>query len=421
MKERRVEDIDTCTECGSKLYLDSVRAELVCKQCGLVAADALVIPGTEREMDEQNRYALEADDSTILPQLYYGSRDAMGRPVGQDMVWILRRTSQTYNLRSGERSEVTMETRIRRLASQRGLPPSIALRAIYFYRQTRKRSVPIVKKPGLHLWALALLYAACRDSRWVITLEDVVGDPDNERAISGVWRYFKAIKRGLRLPLAPFTAENFITYFSGKPMLDGIGQPVITRALHIARGYNNPNSTPDCVAAGALYKALSESGIYVSQKDFCSRLNVSEISLRTYIGKLGGIRHNKTVMPDVSTDELVETLDEALPESDGVGSDREEESYDEGDEPTTPQEPEGEDDGTNDDERRPEHREALKPVRKHREVAPYPIGSANARKPRAKTKRDTADGGHTPVNRHTIRRSTRAIRQRSKAVKRLRR
>ena len=310
--EGRLSYVKECPECGGRPYLDSRRAELVCVDCGLVIADTMVIPGTERETDEANRSMLEADDSTILPQLYFSSRDSMGHPVKQELMWVLRRTAQTFNLRSGERGAVTMETRIRRLASQRGLPSSIALRAIYFYRQTKRFNV--AKKPGLNDWALALLYAACRDVRWVITVEDMAGSAEYERTISNVWRYFKAIKRGLRLPLAPFSVENFVTYFSGRLNLNHIAQTIITRAVYISRTHKNPNSTPHCVAAGALYKAIHESGSNVSQKDFCRHVNVSEISLRSWVNKLGGIRTSGYVIPQVANDEIEDALPEPLPE-----------------------------------------------------------------------------------------------------------
>ncbi len=404
---------ETCPDCGSSnLILDSRRAELVCSQCSVVVADALVLPGRERPSEDE-RYSVEADDSQLLPQLYFSSRDARGVQVGSNLVWLLRRTAQMQNLDSSQRSAVTMETRIRKLASQLQFPSTIALRAIYLFRKTRQ--VHVVKKPGLHHWALALLYTACRDSRYVITIEDLLGDPDDQRGKSTVWGYFKDIKRVLKLRLLPFSVENYITYYAGKlgPTIEG---STVSSAIHIARSSDiKLNSTPHCVAAGALYIALQEAGRDISQKGFCSYANVSEISLRHWVDALGGYTARKRDAPEVLS---VDVADE-LQESQNVDAQRKQDADNDGENPSAPEQAEREQDRADDDENLDDGGTARNEVRKSAKVSAHPRRSLNLPKDARDERYGTTDGQHAKVKSHRV--TARDLRPRSRGRTRARR
>ena len=407
----------TCPECGGLALLDTRRAELVCSGCQLVIADTLILPGTETPTEDE-RYSIEADDSQLLPQLYFSSRDARGAPVGTNLIWLLRRTAQTFNLKSNERSAITMESRIRRLATQLQFPSTLALRAIYLFRKTRK--LHVIKKPSLHNWALALLYTACRDTRYVITVEDLVCNPDDTRGISTVWNYFKTIKRALGLKLLPFTVDNYITYYTGK--LNIYGGSMVSKAVQIARTNDRPNATPHCVAAGALYIALQESGTGVSQKTFCTYANVSEISLRHWIEQLGGYRVVTKDAPEIDTSELVEELQDGQHVDDKGEQDTEQD----GEPPASPEQPEGHNDRTNDDEKLDDGSIRRKEAGKRRKVRMNPVRRLSLPKHRAHKRDDTTYRKHTRVKRHPhitgrILRPRRRARKRARASQRTRR
>lgn len=408
-ESHRVTYVESCSDCGSPLYLDSRRAELVCSSCGLVAADTLILH-PERESET---YPPETDDSRILPQLYFGTVDAFGRPVDQNLIWILKRTAQTYNLRSSERSAVTQETRIRRLAAQLNIPSTIATRAIYLLRKATRQQV--IRKPGLNDYALALLLAACRESRFVITIEDLVsgGETDGrksfQRSKSIVRRYYNTIKQALNLQIRPPSTENYITYFAGK--LGIADMDIISTALGISRAHANPNSTPHCVAAGALYIAMRQAGRKTSQKAFCKEANLSEISLRNWVAQLGGISDEKNVElppPDLSEMDSGELDEEKHPKSEQRGDD-------ERSEPSPPQETERKDSDTDDGESETDDRDALKKVRNR--------GDGNVRRTvehRPKAHKKATYRKDTPVKRHRSRPPRRVLRPRSRARSRVR-
>ncbi len=341
---------DMCPECGSQLYLDTHRAETVCIACGLVVTSSLVIPGTERENSNENRLSSESDMDRLLPQLHFGSYDASGRRVDTNLVRALRRTAKTYNLQSNERSAITIETFVRRLAAQRGIPNSITTRAIYLLRKARE--LRVVEKPGQRDWALSLLLTASREKHYIVTIRDLVtaGMPiaKNERkrvkrSESNIRRYYNLLKKALDLQIRPPSVSNYITYFSSKLRF---GTAIVARANAIAKTHTNPNSAPHCVAAGALYIASEEYGYGLSQKAFCQEVNLSEISLRHWIRHLGGsaVRDNDLPGPkveDLAPEELWPVEDEH--------ANGEQNAENGGNQPAAPEESERDGHGTDED------------------------------------------------------------------------
>src|SRR3990167_10475824 len=265
----QVEYDDQCAECGGKVILDSFRAELVCDRCGLVIADSLILPGLEKPQKvfgrEYSSLYYEEADSQLMPQLFFSNKDAQGKPVQQRMVNTLRRTAQIQNLRSRERSAIVFETRLRRLASQQAIPTVVVQRAIFLSRAARKTQV--VKKPSLQGWAFSLLLAACRELRFVVTIEDLVGQ--DEKELSNVRRYYNLLKKSLNLRIHPPSVTNYVTYFSGKFNFNAV---IAIRGTQIAKEHKELNSAPHCVAASALYIAAKEYGYNLSQKSFCQKV-----------------------------------------------------------------------------------------------------------------------------------------------------
>ena len=367
---------DKCTECGGQLVLDSYRAELFCDRCNLVAAESLILPGFEKPREEAERYP----DGLILPQLEFSNRDSKGNFVKQRVVSRLRRTAQYQNIKSKERSAITFETRIRRIASQRGIPTSIVQRAVYLSRKARQTKA--VKKVSLQDFALALLLAACRESRYIVTIDDLVNE-DNKDLASNVRRYFNLLKKVLGLKIPPPDAQNYVTYYAGK---FGFGVQVSGRAILVAKRDPNINSTPHCVAAGALYIAAKELGYALSQKAFCEKTKISEITLRNWVSLLGGYQPSMAVLPEPKAEDL-ETVpvEESRPY-------REESANDSTPEPPAPEESVRDDDDADDDHGNRSQRNRRESLRDKRNVRlRRPVKDAS------KTHKQAANRDHAPV------------------------
>jgi transcription initiation factor TFIIIB Brf1 subunit/transcription initiation factor TFIIB len=145
--------------------------------------------------------------------------------------------------------------------------------------------------------------AACRDIRYVMTYEDLVGGVQDLGRITNInhmiarsgSRYGKSIAGvlGWRTPKW-FTVEDFVTYYSGKlgVVLNG---ETIRQARDVIsknhRSYRDPRANPSAPhvhAAAALFIALRKAHVDISQHDYCQKVNLSEISLRGHVKSLGG-------------------------------------------------------------------------------------------------------------------------------------
>lgn len=404
--------------------MDTHRAEVVCSSCGLVLDEMMILPGTERRVGDDNPSDLEPDDY-LLPQIYFGRRDASGRLLPQGQVWMLRRTARTYNLRSDERGVLSMGARIHRHASQLGLPSGIVNRAIHLYR--RLRPMRVVKKPGLDDWALSIILLACREYRYIISSGDLVANQTSpKRSRAKVRSYYNQITRALKSRPTNFDASNYVSYFGGK-----LGLPIklVTTAINLSRQNPRVNANPECVAAAALYIAIKTSGSHDrTQKDFCSYVGLSEISLRHWMNVLGGYPKGRKTIPEPKDDEGLETvpkarwrkrkdgmycprghgpflagyrscpgcmkeisetktiLEDLRPKSDDKDSDRDQSPQKHRPEPASPQKTKRGNNGTNDGKR---HRDLGKPIKKrghNRKIRVDPVRRRNRRKPASKTK-----------------------------------
>mgnify|MGYP001604602336 FL=1 len=321
---------------------------------------------------------------------------------------MLKRTAQIWNLKSSERSAVTMETRIRRLGAQVywettsgiklvPIPSPIVLRAIHLYRKAAR--LKVINKPSLQSYALALLLLACREARWVMPMKDLVNgiEGDERKNLKSMRRYYNVLKNALNLQLKPPTVDNYITYVSGK--LNIVDISVVMSALNKAREYQaqNPNSAPNCVAAGALYITIRKSGQKISQKAFCKVVSLSEISLRNWIEKLGGYQEDQgAVLPEASLDHLDSGVGDEK-----VHDDREDSGQKERDAPAAPEEPEREE---RDTEQRDEHRDkltraALKGNSKPRKRRVRRKTAKSVKHVANRSKKST-NGKNSPVHRH---------------------
>jgi transcription initiation factor TFIIIB Brf1 subunit/transcription initiation factor TFIIB len=285
---------DVCPDCGSRKFsLDYLRAELVCQGCGLVIADRVLKEPSAPAPGEG-----QSNDVRLRPQLIYSSRDVGGKLVSNEQLWTFRQTSQIYNLNSAERAAVVFEGKLRRLASQRGIPDGVTKRAVEIYYQVRKEQ--LFKKPNLNDLALALLMAASREMRYVITYEDLIGDPE-ENSIKPVYKPFLAIARMLGFPGHQwrFSVESFVGYYAGKigqefngVMMDavlGLAQRILDNLYELYQVKTPPK--PHVMAAVVLYCYLKRSRP-MSQRAYCAKVNLSEICLREWMKNMNGSPHN---------------------------------------------------------------------------------------------------------------------------------
>ena len=211
-----------------------------------------------------------------------------------------RTTARMQNLKSSERAILLFESRVRELAhrTQPAIADSVTKRAIDMYHRVRSKRV--FSKPNITELALALLLTASREMKYLITMKDLIRGTG--ASLNKVKHYHRTIvlalgfgKPGDETVLHRFgdgSVNNYIMYFAAK--IGKMGKKdgfTLDYARRVAAGNTITNAAPQCIAAAALYIALGEAaGEEWSQHDYCAKVNLSEISLREWVNRLGGHR-----------------------------------------------------------------------------------------------------------------------------------
>src|SRR2546425_350753 len=151
-----------CPNCGSfALYVDPVRGERVCDNCGFVVDESLVDQGpdwTTFEGDDRIRAgpppSVMAPDKGLGSMVGNGLRDAKGNPIDARSVAALnrlRRVSQWTRYDRTERALAPGLAQLSSLSSRMGLAPAFRERAAIILRRTIEAGL----SPGRSMDAIA--------------------------------------------------------------------------------------------------------------------------------------------------------------------------------------------------------------------------------------------------------------------------
>ncbi|MBE3137591.1 MAG: transcription initiation factor IIB [Thermoplasmata archaeon] len=291
-EKQKIEEIVQCPECGSKhLSKDYSRAELVCRNCGLVLDEDIIDHGPEwRAFDSEQR---EKRARTGAPMTYtihdkglstvigWKNRDSYGKAIPT------RNRAQLYRLRKWQRrtriSNATERTlaialsELDRMASGMGLPRTVRETAAMIYRKAALKK--LVRGRSIEGVATAALYAACRQCHVPRTLDEISNIAHISRKEIG--RTYRYVSRELRLKLLPTSPEDYISRFCSELKLSG---DVRAKTVEILREAAHRELTsgrgPTGMAAASLYIASVLCGERRTQREVADVAGVTEVTIR---------------------------------------------------------------------------------------------------------------------------------------------
>jgi transcription initiation factor TFIIB len=290
--EYKVEYTNKCPECSSSnLAKDYQRAELVCKNCGLVVREEIADQGPEwRAFDKEQRdkrartgppTKFIMHDKGLSTTISWKNRDAYGRTIPT------RQRGQLYRLRKWQRrtmvgnaSERNLShafSELNKLSSQMNLPRSIRERAGMIYRNAAKKN--LIRGRSVEAVVVATVYAACRLAGMPRTLDELSKVSRIPRRDIG--RTYRFIVRELKLKMNVPTPLTYITRFCSKLKLSQkvkkkateILNESIEKELISGRG-------PVGVAAAAIYIAAVLCDEKRTQRDVADVAGVTEVTIR---------------------------------------------------------------------------------------------------------------------------------------------
>jgi transcription initiation factor TFIIB len=291
-EKQKIEEIDQCPECGSNhLSKDYSRAELVCRNCGLVLDENMIDHGPEwRAFDSEQRekrartgapMTYTIHDKGLSTMIGWKNRDSYGRSIptrNRAQIYRLRKWARRIRISNAtERSLAIAFSELDRMASSIGLPRTVRETAAMIYRKAALKK--LVRGRSVEGVITAALYAACRQCHVPRTLDEISRVAHiSKKEIGRTYRY---VSRELGLKLLPTSPEDYISRFCSELKLSGdvraktvkILQEAAHRELTSGRG-------PTGMAAASLYIASILCDERRTQREVAEVAGVTEVTIR---------------------------------------------------------------------------------------------------------------------------------------------
>jgi transcription initiation factor TFIIB len=270
---------------------DYQRAEIVCRNCGLVLTDRIIDEGPEwRAFDQEQRekrarvgapLTYTIHDKGLSTMIDWRNRDSYGKDLAP------KRRAQIYRLRKWQRrirvSDATERnlayalSELDRMASSLGLPRTVREIAAMLYRRAVEQR--LIRGRSIEGVAAAALYASCRQSRIPRTLDEVaevsrVGKKE-------IGRSYRFIARELQLSIPPTSPIDYVPRFVSELKLVGKVQAHAVKILKMAatKGLTSGRG-PTGVAAAAIYVASVLENSRRTQREVAAVARVTEVTVR---------------------------------------------------------------------------------------------------------------------------------------------
>ena len=291
-EKQKIEEISRCPVCGSvHLSKDYSRAELICKDCGLVIDEELIDQGPEwRAFDSDQRekrartgspMTYTIHDKGLSTMICWKNRDSYGKSIPT------RNRAQLYRLRKWQRrvriSDATERnlavalSALDRMASSLGLPRIVRETAAMIYRKAALKK--LVRGRSIEGVTAAALYAACRQCLVPRTLDEISYIAHISRKEIG--RTYRYVSRELGLKLLPTSSEDYISRFCSELKLSSDVQMKTLEILkEAARQEITSGRGPTGMAAASLYIASLLCGERRTQREIAEVAGVTEVTIR---------------------------------------------------------------------------------------------------------------------------------------------
>jgi transcription initiation factor TFIIB len=288
----RIEEVTKCPKCESTyLSKDYSRAELVCKDCGLVIDEDIIDHGPEwRAFDSDQRekrartggpMTYTIHDKGLSTMIGWKNRDSYGKSIptrNRAQLYRLRKWQRRVRISDGtERNLAIALSLLDRMSSNMGLPRTMRETAAMIYRKAAFKK--LVRGRSIEGVTAAALYAACRQCHVPRTLDEISNIAHISRKEIG--RTYRYISRELGLKLLPTSPEDYISRFCNVLKFSGdvqsktlqILQEASHRELSSGRG-------PTGIAAASLYIASVLCGERRTQREVADVAGVTEVTIR---------------------------------------------------------------------------------------------------------------------------------------------
>jgi len=297
------ENVIKCPECESRnLEHDHVRAEIVCRDCGLVLEENKVDQGPEWNSYNAEKKARTGPPSSVLvhdkglsTMIDWKNRDSGGKYLSKETIASmdrLRKWQKRITIRNPQDRNLAFALgELDRMTSAMGLPESIQQTAAVIYRKAVEGN--IIRGRSIEGMVTASLYAACKQHRVSRTLDEIATVSRVPQLQIG--RSYRALISELKLGILPPSAAEFIPRFCSPfqfpdKSIQSEAEEIIRQAeeLNLISGKG-----PEGIAASAIYIASRNTRFdtEVTQKKLAKIAGITQVTIRTRFKELVKLLH----------------------------------------------------------------------------------------------------------------------------------
>jgi transcription initiation factor TFIIB len=289
---QQLEELTVCPECKShRLSRDTLRAEIVCKDCGLVIDEDLLDYGPDWrafDAEQKNKRAHTGTPTTPLlsdkgltTTIGWKDRDSFGHRIpAKNRAQIYRLRKWQKRIRAGKNTQRNLSQALitlNQISSTMMLPRDIRETAAMIYRKVQEKD--LIRGRSIQAVAAAAIYAACRQLRIPRSLDEIAEASAITRKEIG--RNYLCISRGLKLRVQPASPNDYISRFSSQLKLTTKVQRKALDIVQLAEEEKILNGrAPIGVAAAAIYISSVLCAEPRSQKQVANVSCVTEVTIR---------------------------------------------------------------------------------------------------------------------------------------------
>ncbi|MBI2138313.1 transcription initiation factor IIB family protein [Candidatus Woesearchaeota archaeon] len=244
----------TCSSCGSGNLLESGKAELFCRDCGIVEEDQIVAVG------------IEGTDFREGGSFLSGTMPMDGKVVKAS--WLA-----SYR----ERSNLQAKRAISFVTDKLSLPQYVEQQAYWLFKTASFKGM--ARGRSIERIALACLYAVCARNELPVSPQELVQYSTFEK--KELMRSLKLVKRELNLKMVIQNPMDFLPKYISRLGLRAECYTLASLILEKAQSSTEfVGKSPRCLLGASLYLAAKQCGERITQRDIALRLGISDVAIR---------------------------------------------------------------------------------------------------------------------------------------------
>ena len=279
-----IEDNNECKYCKStNLVFDPSNSEKICSSCGVVlGVEVEALPDSESHIERRSSITtLAYADRGLSTMISAYNVDASGTAIQGTQLSTLKRIRKWNKIsasnRSYHRNLNNAFAILIRIKEKLSISEPIIEKAAYYYRKVL--DINIIKGRSIKEFAVACVYAACRELCVPRTIEEIVKVANADKVFSG--KCYRLLVRELKINLPAVDFSSYLSRISNNANISEKTTRLAAEMIWVMK--DNPISfgkDPSAISIAVLYGACLQEGEKVSQVQLASAGQMSIVTLR---------------------------------------------------------------------------------------------------------------------------------------------